>query len=137
VLTSGEVAAVIGGCSPKAPTGTRRPTRGFHPSATDGLARWLDVRRQLAGRGPRSGQYVRNLLHRLGGRAGIDERVYLHGLRHTFVWELEGEGDPVHRAGSLCQAAPGHEYFGRRATSQHTQKTFAEQHEQLDKTLAT
>jgi hypothetical protein len=54
-------------------------TRGFHPSATDALARWLDARRQLGGRGPLfctlkggplSGQYVRN-------------------LRHTFAVELE------------------------------------------------
>ena len=45
-------------------------TRGFHPSATDALARWLDVRRQLGlnGRhplfctlkgGPLQEQYVR------------------------------------------------------------------------------
>jgi site-specific recombinase XerD len=133
VLTAAEVGAVIGRCSPKAPTGIRnralltllyrsglrvsealalRPsdinltahtvrvlhgkgdkatTRGFHPSADDALARWLDARRQLGGRGPLfctlaggplSGQYVRNLLHRLGDCAGIDKRVHPHGLRH-------------------------------------------------------
>ena len=155
VLTAGEVAAVIGRCSPKAPTGIRnrallmllyrsglrvsealalRPadvnltahtvrvlhgkgdkatTRGFHPSATDALARWLDARRQLGGRGPLfctlqggplSGQYVRNLLHRLGGRAGIDKRVHPHGLRHTFAWELEQAGVPV----TVISALLGH-----------------------------
>jgi integrase/recombinase XerD len=146
VLTTAEMAAVIGGCSPKAPTGIRnralitllyrsglrvsealalRPgdvsltahtvrvlhgkgdkatTRGFHPSATDALARWLDTRRQLGGRGPLfctlaggplSGQYVRNLLHRLGSRAGIDKRVHPHGLRHTFADELRRAGVDV------------------------------------------
>jgi hypothetical protein len=35
VLTADEVAAIIGQCSPKA------TTRGFHPSATDALARWI------------------------------------------------------------------------------------------------
>ena len=154
VLTPGEVAAVIGRCSPMAPTGIRnralltllyrsglrvsealalRPgdvnlathsvrvlhgkggkatTRGFHPSATDALARWIDVRRQL-GRGPLfctlqggpiSDQYVRNLLHRLGGRAGIDKRVHPHGLRHTFAWELEQAGVPV----TVISALLGH-----------------------------
>jgi site-specific recombinase XerD len=155
VLTADEVAAVIGQCSPKAPTGIRNralltllyrsglrvsealalrasdvnltahtvrvlhgkggraTTRGFHPSATDALARWLDIRRQLGGRGPLfctlaggplSGQYVRNLLHRLGGRAGIDKRVHPHGLRHSFAWELEQAGTPV----SVISALLGH-----------------------------
>ena len=42
-----------------------------------------------------SDQYVRNLLHRLGERAGIDKRVHPHGLRHTFAVELEAAGTPV------------------------------------------
>ena len=155
VLTTGEVAAVIGRCSPKAPTGIRNralltllyrsglrvsealalrasdvnlaahtvrvlhgkgdkaTTRGFHPSAIDALARWLDVRRQLSGRGPLfctlrggplSGQYVRNLLHRLGAAAGIDKRVHPHGLRHTFAWELEQARVPI----TVISALLGH-----------------------------
>jgi integrase len=32
--------------------GGKATTRGFHPSADDALARWLDMRRQLGGRGP-------------------------------------------------------------------------------------
>jgi len=145
VLTAAEVAAVIGRCSPRAPTGIRNralitllyrsglrvsealalrasdislaahtvrvlhgkggkaTTRGFHPSADDALARWIDTRRQL-GRGPLfctlrggslSGQYVRNLLHRLGTAAGIDKRVHPHGLRHAFAVELEAAGTSV------------------------------------------
>jgi hypothetical protein len=31
---------------------------------------------------------------------------------------------------------PAAQYFGRRATSRDTQKSFSEQHKQLDKTLA-
>jgi site-specific recombinase XerD len=147
VLAPDEVAAIIGQCSPKAPTGIRNramlmllyrsglrvsevlalraadinlsehtvrvlhgkgdkaTTRGFHPSATDTLARWMDTRRDLGVRhgplfctlagGPVHPQYVRNLLHRLGARAGVDKRVHPHGLRHTFAWELERAGTPV------------------------------------------
>jgi site-specific recombinase XerD len=85
--------------------GGKATTRGFHPSATDALARWTDTRKALGIRGgplfctlqggPVSDQYVRNLLHRLGARAGIDKRVHPHGLRHTFAVELENAGTPV------------------------------------------
>jgi integrase/recombinase XerC len=83
-------------------------TRGFHPSATDALARWMDVRRQLGLNGrqalfctlrgePLSEQYVRALLGRLAGpkKAAIDKRVHPHALRHTFAVELERAGTPV------------------------------------------
>ena len=91
-------------------------TRGFHPSADDALARWLDTRKALGigrrrlecggagtgGRlvctlagGPLSDDYVRGLLRRLGARAGIAKRVHPHGLRHTFAVELEHAGTPV------------------------------------------
>jgi site-specific recombinase XerD len=150
-LSPAEVAAIIGQCSAKAPTGIRnramlnllyrsglrisellslRPgdvnlakhtvrlldtksgkpqTRGFHPSADDALARWLDTRRQLAaGKGwpngklfctlegePVSDDYVRVLLRRLAAKADIDKRVHPHGLRHTFAVELDAAGAPV------------------------------------------
>jgi site-specific recombinase XerD len=80
-------------------------TRGFHPSATDALARWMDVRKERGIKGgtlfctldgrPMHEQYVRNLLHRLGLKAGIDKRVHPHGLRHTFAFELQEAGTPV------------------------------------------
>ena len=147
VLTAAEVAAVIGRCSPRAPTGIRNrallmllyrsglrvsealalrasdvnlaahtarvlhgkgnkaTTRGFHPCAADALARSINTRKALGIRngtlfctlrgGPVSDQYVRNLLHRLGERAGVDKRVHPHGLRHTFAVELEAAGTPV------------------------------------------
>jgi len=84
--------------------GGKATTRGFHPRATDALARWLDVRRRIGGRGPlfctlQGGplhpQYVRNLLHRLGAAAVIDKRVHPHGLRHTFADELRRSGVDV------------------------------------------
>jgi site-specific recombinase XerD len=82
-------------------------TRGYHPSADDALARWLDTRSRLAGvqngatlfctldGGPVSDDYVRGMLHRLGKKAGIDKRVHPHGLRHTYAVELEAAGTPV------------------------------------------
>lgn len=81
-------------------------TRGFHPSATDALARWIDVRRQLGlnGRqalfctlkgGPLSEQYVRALLGRLAAKADISKRIHPHALRHTFAVELEMGKTPV------------------------------------------
>jgi site-specific recombinase XerD len=84
-------------------------TRGFHPSADDALARWLDTRRELAAsKGwpngklfccldgePVSDDYVRVLLRRLAAKAGSDKRVHPHGLRHTFAVELEAAGTPI------------------------------------------
>jgi site-specific recombinase XerD len=85
--------------------GNKATTRGFHPSATDALARWLDTRRglglrngplfcTLAGK-PIYAQYVRILLGRLADQVGVDKRVHPHGLRHTFAVELERAGTPV------------------------------------------
>jgi len=80
-------------------------TRGFHPSADDALARWLDTRKSLGLRngplfctlqgGPVSDDYIRGLLRRLGAKAGVTKRMHPHGLRHTFAVELEAAGTPV------------------------------------------
>jgi site-specific recombinase XerD len=85
--------------------GGKTTTRGFHAEATDALARWLDTRKQLGLRngplfctldgGALHPQYVRNLLHRLAPKAGVDKRVHPHGFRHTFAVELEHAGVPV------------------------------------------
>jgi len=85
--------------------GDKATTRGFHPSATDALARWIDTRKGIGLRGgplfctlaggPLHAQYVRIMLGRLAARAGIDKRVHPHALRHTFAWELEQAGVPV------------------------------------------
>lgn len=78
--------------------GDKATTRGFDPSATDALVRWMDTRKALGiTRGPLfctlegkavHPQYARNLLTRLGGKAGIEKRVHPHGLRHTYADEL-------------------------------------------------
>jgi site-specific recombinase XerD len=82
--------------------GTRTTTRGFHPSATDALARWTDTRKAMGFRngplfcthqgGPVSDQYVRNLLHQLAAKAGFGKRVHPHGLRHSYAVSLECAG---------------------------------------------
>lgn len=85
--------------------GDKATVRGFHPTATDALARWIDARAALGLRngplfctlqgGPLYPQYVRNLLKRLADGAGIDKRVHPHGLRHTFADELRAAGMDV------------------------------------------
>lgn len=49
----------------------------------------------LAGAGLHS-SYVRTLLPRLAGRAGIEKRVHPHALTHSHAAELAGEGVPIH-----------------------------------------
>jgi site-specific recombinase XerD len=93
--------------------GDKATTRGFHPSATDALARWLDVRKQrglnhngnrlfctLDG-SPIYGQYVRLMMQRLAAKSGIEKRVHPHGLRHTFAFELEAAGMTVTQISKL------------------------------------
>jgi site-specific recombinase XerD len=97
----------------------RAQTRGWHPSADDALARWIDTRRALSinGRarlfctlqgGPLSDDYVRGLLRRLAGKAGIEKRVHPHGLRHTYAVELEAAGLTVSEISKLL----GHSSIG-------------------------
>jgi site-specific recombinase XerD len=85
--------------------GNKATVRGFHPSADDALARWLDRRASLGLKngplfctlygGPLSGGYVRDMLKRLADKAGIDKRVHPHGLRHTYADELRKAGADV------------------------------------------
>jgi integrase/recombinase XerD len=91
--------------------GDKATVRGFHPSADDALARWMDARKGL---GPLNGplfctldggalsdRYVRNLLHRLADRVGVEKRVHPHGLRHTFADELRAAGMEVLKISKL------------------------------------
>jgi site-specific recombinase XerD len=83
----------------------RAQTRGFTTSADDALLRWLDTRRGLGVRGgrlfctlsggPVSDAYIRALMPRLAGRAGITKRCHAHGLRHSFAVQLEQAGMTV------------------------------------------
>jgi integrase/recombinase XerD len=87
--------------------GNKATVRGFHPSATDALARWLDKRRELGlnhngnpvfctlDGGAIYSQYVRLLMQRLAAKSGIEKRVHPHGLRHTFAAELDAAGQPT------------------------------------------
>lgn len=77
--------------------GDKATTRGFHPSATDALARWIDIRKTISRGGPLfctlegrplQAQYVRLLLKRLAAEADIEKRVHPHAFRHTFAVEL-------------------------------------------------
>jgi site-specific recombinase XerD len=95
--------------------GDRRRTVGLDDGAFDVVARWLERRKDLGLNGwqplvctlegkPLRSSYVRTLLPRLAGRAGIEKRVHPHGLRHTHAAELAAEGKPV----NLIQAQLGH-----------------------------
>lgn len=77
--------------------GDKATVRGFHASADDALARWLDKRQTLGLRGPLfctldggtlSDRYVRDMLKRLAAHAGVEKRVHPHGLRHPYASEL-------------------------------------------------
>jgi integrase/recombinase XerD len=93
--------------------GDKATTRSFHPSAVDAIERWIEHRKGLGinkrgaplfctlngtGMDP---EYVRQVLHRLGDRAGIEKRVHPHGLRHTFACELADAGMPVTKISEL------------------------------------
>jgi site-specific recombinase XerD len=95
--------------------GDRWRTVGLDPGGWALLQRWLDHRTALGINGrqpvfctlkgkPVSAAYVRMLLPRLARRAGIEKRCHPHGLRHTFAYELAGEGVPIH----VIQAQLGH-----------------------------
>jgi site-specific recombinase XerD len=85
--------------------GNKATTRGFHESATDTIARWMDTRKSLGFRGgplfctldgdPVQAQYVRGLLKRLAEQAEIDKRVHPHGFRHTFAVEMRRDGTDI------------------------------------------
>lgn len=84
----------------------RRRVVAIDPEAMAVVMRWLDRRRTLGVNGrralfctlegrPLKPSYVRTMLARLAGRAGIDKRVHPHGLRHTMAYEVMMEGVAV------------------------------------------
>lgn len=78
------------------------------------VQRWIERRNALGiRRGPLfctlagarlKDSYVRLMVKRYGGQAGIDKRVHPHGLRHTYAAELAAEGVPM----NVIQKALGH-----------------------------
>jgi site-specific recombinase XerD len=86
--------------------GDKRRVVGLDVGTAALIDRWLKVRRKrgIAARSPLictlrgetiDQSYVRHLLPRLAGRAGIAKRVHAHALRHSFAVELEREGAPL------------------------------------------
>jgi site-specific recombinase XerD len=73
--------------------------------------RWLDVRRGLGVRGgrlfctlsggPVSDAYVRALMPRLAGKAGVTKGCHAHGLRHSYAVQLEQAGLTVTQISKL------------------------------------
>lgn len=87
--------------------GDRSRLVGLDPEAVAIVEKWIERRARIGlnGRHPlfctlQGGRlwspYVRNLLHRLARKSGIEKRVHPHGLRHTHAFELAGEGVPLH-----------------------------------------
>jgi site-specific recombinase XerD len=83
--------------------GNKSRTVGIDPQALAVLDRWLEKRAsmKISGRCPvfctLDGQpvapvYVRNMIRRIGHKAGIEKRCHPHGLRHTHASELRSEG---------------------------------------------
>ena len=79
---------------------------GLDDLAVEEITRWLERRAEsgLADDGPfipplqgkpLSQAYVRELLPRLGARAGLDGRVHAMGLRYACAAEMAGEGVPT------------------------------------------
>jgi site-specific recombinase XerD len=78
------------------------------------IQRWMDTRERLGHRhgylfctlaGDRlRSNYVRELMTRIGRKAGIEKRVHAHALRHAHAAELAAEGVPV----NVIQKQLGH-----------------------------
>ena len=93
--------------------GARQRQVGIDDGAAAILERWLEIRKKLGIRsraplfctvsageemsrgGPLKTSYVRQLMKRLGDKAGIEKRVHFHGLRHAYASELSKEGVAV------------------------------------------
>jgi integrase len=70
---------------------------GLSPKAAAIVREWIEMCRGPLVFTTRTGEpmlpsYVRQLMVRLGKRAGLRKRVHFHGLRHTFARHLYDEG---------------------------------------------
>lgn len=85
--------------------GDKARTVGLDAGARDAIVAWLPIRNafvpNLSPRDPlfvtKGGNqvlssYVREMLPRMGERAGVERRVHAHGFRHSFAVELVREG---------------------------------------------
>ncbi len=97
--------------------GNRARTITIDDGAMALVQRWMDRRGHLGHRhGPLfctlggtklSPVYVRNMLHRIAAKAGIEKRVHPHGLRHSYAMDLSAEGVPV----NVIQRLLGHAHL--------------------------
>ena len=87
--------------------GDRSRLVGLDPEAVAIVGKWIERRARIGLNGkhrlfstlqgkPLWPPYVRNLLHRLARKVGIEKRVHPHGLRRTHAFELANEGTPLH-----------------------------------------
>jgi len=91
--------------------GDKSRTVALDPGACAIIERWILERRglELGSRAPLfcvishptageplNSSYVRELLHKLAERAGVDKRVHPHGLRHSYASFLMDQGVPIH-----------------------------------------
>lgn len=94
--------------------GNKATTRGFHPSATDALARWTDIRRQAGSAAapcsaPCAAARCTPVRPQPPAPAWPPEPGSASGSTrtacgHTFAWGLENPGPPV----TVISALPGH-----------------------------
>jgi len=96
--------------------GDRSRTVALGPGDVALIERWVQKRRGLKCKpsqplictlngGQLDSSYVRQLLPRLGRRAGLSKRIHAHGLRHTLAYEMHvKERQPV----ALVQKVLGH-----------------------------
>lgn len=97
--------------------GAKRRAAGLDVAMGAHVERWLDHRRALGLRGGPlfctlpgnrlSHNYIRAMLRRVAGRAGIDRRVHPHALRHSYAHQLMMKGVSV----PVIQAQLGHEHL--------------------------
>ena len=91
--------------------GDKARTVALDPGACAIVEQWATARRKLGLNGshplfcviaePTRGKrlhdaYVRELMHKLADKAGIEKRVHFHGLRHTYAAYLMDQGVPIH-----------------------------------------
>lgn len=100
---------------PEVAKGGREAYLPLDPAVEDILERWKQVRRRYAAGkphllttlsgGPVDRRYLWEMVARYARRAGIDEPVWPHRLRHTYATELLGEGFNVAEVQRLMRHA--------------------------------
>jgi integrase/recombinase XerD len=101
---------------PEVTKGAVEATAYLDPRMEALLERWVDRRREYAGRGrphlfvtlngdPVDRRYVWQMMRRYARRAGIERDVHPHMLRHTFATNLLAEGFSLREVQTLLRHA--------------------------------